>query len=175
MNFLKYLTVIALTATSLFSFGQETDQTEESNRIDQTIAYTLQDFNAKYYSIFKESYKGFASFKGENAQVVDFENGEKESVIEKDGVQTFSVQFFTAMDEAIALKLLEDIKNRILVTSPKGFEQEIVDHANALQNEATLIVYNQDYPAKSAHQPTILIWIGNDFTVNMTVTEPVLK
>ena len=177
MKIIKLLIIITFTITSFLSFGQGIEESHigEANRIDQTISYTLNDFNEKYYLVFKDSYNnGFASFKGQDAKIVDFENGEKESIVEKDGKSTFSVDFYTAMEEPVSIKLLEDITNRILITSPNGFQVEHINHIGALNDEATLIVYNTEHADKSAHQPTILVWIDkNDFTVKMQVREPI--
>ncbi len=172
MNNLKPITILISLFISTLSFSQEDlNLNNDEQSINQTVNYTLQDFNDKYYSIFKESYNGFKNYKGKDAEIIDFENGEKESIIEKDGLTSYTVDFYTAMDKELSKKLFEDIINRILITSPKGFQ---VKHTS--ENNTNLISYNLEYPTKSAHQPTLLIWIDqNDFTVKLKITEPVLK
>jgi len=175
MTFLKLTSFIVVLFVASISFAQD-EQINDDTRIDQTISYSLQDFNDKYYTLFKESYTSFKNLKGKDAIIVDFENGEKETVLTENDLTSFSVDFYTAMEKAVSIKLLEDIVNRIMISSPKGFEIKQVSNTEAFENKATLIVYNIEHASKSAHQPTILVWMDkNDFTVKMKIIEPVLK
>lgn len=180
----KITSFIVLFITTPSLFLAQADQNEihlqETFKATEIVDKALADFNDKYYTLFVESYKNFAGIENKktenptNAKIVstsiDFEKGENEQILLNNNSKTFQVTFDCNQDLMVATAMQQEISNRIISVSPKGFVKTKVQSDS---DETLVIAFDPTYPEKAAYQPTIELIIDyQTLTVQVLIHLP---